>query len=66
MLEPGIGLVEPREHELPAVAVLDVGSMHDHAQHEPLGIDQQMAFPALHLLAAVVAPQPPFSVVLTD
>ena len=40
--------------------------MHFHFQQQPLSIDQQVTFPAFYLLAPVVAPRSPFSVVLAD
>lgn len=54
-------------HLLRPVAVLHVGRMHDHADDQPQGIDDNMALASFNLLASVVtARRPPFSVVLTD
>ena len=39
---------------------------HHRPNYQPLGIHQQMALAPLYLLARVIAPIAPFSVVLTD
>jgi len=40
--------------------------MHDQSDNETQGVDDQMAFPSIDLLASIVSPKPPFSVVFTD
>jgi hypothetical protein len=49
-----------------SVTIHDVGRMHDGAQDQSSGIDQEVAFAPIDLLTAVIAAGPPFSVVLTD
>src|SRR6266568_2869220 len=72
----GIELEQEREHaeqgaqqQRPAVAVLNVGRMHDGVQQQPLRVYQDMALLALNLLARVIAVRidrgPPFSAALT-
>lgn len=48
------------------VTVADIGGMDNELEDESLRIDDQMAFAAIEAFPAVVAAQPPFSVVLTD
>jgi hypothetical protein len=48
------------------VVVLDGGGVDDHHEDQPERIDEQAALAAEEPLTAVVAPRPPFSVVLTD
>jgi hypothetical protein len=57
---------ERRKHELAAALILDVSLMHQHAQDQPSGVEQQMALPAFDLVSAIIATHPPFCVVLTD
>ena len=57
-----------RHHQHAAIAVLDVGSMHDGVDQQALRIDEDVAFLALDLLASIVARRimnPPFSALLT-
>src|SRR5262249_5751769 len=62
-LLPGL---EPEQHQLAPVSICLVCWMDDGLQEEALRIHQDMPLASLHLLAAVVATRPPFSVVLTD
>ena len=52
-----------------AVTILDIGRMHDHVEDQTEGIDKQVAFLALDLLARVIArrvdARPPFSALFT-
>jgi hypothetical protein len=52
--------------QLAAIAVLDVGGVHDQGQDQAQRVDQQMPLAPLDFLARVVPPRPPFSAVLTD
>ncbi len=61
--EPGAQLLDQK---LAAVAVLDVGGMHDQGDDQPEGVHDQMTLAAFDLLARVVPTRPPFSAVLTD
>ncbi|CAN5555380.1 hypothetical protein BH23CHL2_BH23CHL2_33090 [soil metagenome] len=66
--QPGIVVAEPCQDQLPAITILHIGGMDDDREDKAFGIHQQMAFssgyPLVgHLLAAVVAAEPPFSVV---
>ncbi len=54
------------EHQLGAVAFLDIRRMDHHDQQQPQRIDQDVALAAVYVLGGVVAPRPPFSVVFTD
>jgi len=65
-LEPREAPLERRKQELAAAVVLDVGFMDEHVQDQPVGINQQVAFATLDLLAPIVAASPPFCVVFTD
>ena len=40
--------------------------MHHHSQQQAQRIDHDMVLAARHFLARIIAPRPPFSVVLTD
>jgi hypothetical protein len=54
------------EELLRPVTVLDAGGRHHHGQDQPERIDEEVTLAAFDLCARVVAPEPPFSVVLTD
>jgi len=41
-----------------AVAVLDGGGMHEHAEQQPLGVHCNVALAAIHLLCGVIAARP--------
>src|SRR4051812_34069265 len=61
---------EQRPHQQQAaIAVLDVGGVDDRLHQQALGVDQDVALPALDLLARIVARRvdaaPPFSAPLT-
>ena len=64
--EPGEPFQRPAQHELAAVAFLDIRRVHDHGQQHAHRIDQDVALPAVYALRRVVAARPPFSVVRTD
>jgi hypothetical protein len=64
-LQSGVQAAKPTQHELGSVAILHVGDMHDHYQDQPQRVDDQMPLAPFDLLARVVAPRSPFSVVLT-
>ena len=53
------------EHRLRAVAVLDAGRMDYHNEQEPEDIHHDVPLAPPDALAAVIAPEPPFAVVLT-
>ena len=75
---PGIGTVGPNqlearkatqelaEHQLGAIPILNIGGMDHHGQEQSQGIHYNVAFASTNLLARVVTPRPPFSVVFTD
>ena len=65
-LQPGRMADEFGQHQLGSVAVLNIGGMDHHRQHQSQRINYQMAFSALYLLAGVISARPPFSTVLTD
>jgi hypothetical protein len=54
------------EYQAGAIAVGDVGGMHDSAEDQALGVDQEVAFAPTQFLRPIIAAGPPFSVVLTD
>ncbi len=64
-LEPGKSPQQLPQHRLCPIPVLNVRSMHHHGQQQAGGVNHDMALAALHLLAGVIAPRPPFSVVFT-
>ena len=54
------------EQQDAAIAILDVGGMHDGVQQQAEGIYENVALFALDLLARIIAmPGPPFSALLT-
>ena len=52
--------------QLAAIAVLDVGRVHDQRQDQTQRVNDQMTLAALDFLARVVTARPPFSAVFTD
>jgi len=52
--------------QLAAIAVLDVGGVHDQGQDQAQRVDEQMPLAPPDFLARVVPPRPPFSAVLID
>ena len=65
-LEPGKSIQQLYQDQLGSIPVLDVGGMNHHGQKQPGGIHCNVALAPGYLLARVVAPRPPFSVVFTD
>jgi hypothetical protein len=63
MTQPRIEPAHEGDHAEGSVAVLDVGSMHAQADQMAVGVGDDVALAALHLLAGI---GPPLSVVLTD
>ena len=57
---------EDVEEVLCPIAVLHVGRRNDDRQHQPEGIYEEVTLTTLDLLARVIAPDPPCSVVFTD
>ena len=53
------------EHRLGPIAVLDPRRVHQHDQEQPEDIDHDVALAPTDTLAAVIASDPPFSVVFT-
>jgi hypothetical protein len=51
---------------LPTLAIVDVRGMDPHCQHEAERVYQQVPLPSVDPLGAVIAADPPFSVVRTD
>ena len=49
-----------------AIAVWHISGRHDYDEEEAKGIHEDMPLAAFHLLAGIIATEPPFSVVLTD
>lgn len=66
VLEARIACSDPSQEQLPALAVVDVRGVHPHRQDETERIDQEMTLPSVYSLGAVIAADPPFSVVRTD
>jgi len=52
--------------QLPAIAILDIGRMHDRRQDQAQGVDDHMPLAPLAFPARVIIAAPPFSGVLTD
>lgn len=65
-LQPGEAAFEFGQHQLGSIAVLNVGRMHHHGQHQAEGVYDDMTLAAVDLLARVVSTRPPFSTVFTD
>jgi hypothetical protein len=64
--QPRIPMPEDLQELFRTIAVLHPGGRHDHREDQPAGIDEEVTLAAFDLVARVVAPEPPFSVVLTD
>jgi hypothetical protein len=64
--QPAKLVPEDVQESLSPVAVLHTGRRDDHRQHQPEGVNEDVPLAPLDLLARVIAPEPPFSVVLTD
>jgi hypothetical protein len=64
--KPHQGAGEGPEYQFGSVAVLDVGGMDDHAEHQSQGIDDQVTLASTDFLARIVTADPPLDVVLTD
>ena len=58
-----------RDHQYPAVPVLNIGGMNNAVQQQPYRIDKDMPLLAFDLLASIIAVRidagPPFSALLT-
>ena len=65
-LEPRVFPYQFAQHQFGSVAVLDTGSVDDDRHKQAKGVDHHMALAAGDLLTCIIAPGPPFSVVLTD
>ena len=63
--QPGKPSGQLANDQLGPIPVLHIGWVHHHPQQQSLGIHHNMPFAAFHLLACVVPPRPPFSVVFT-
>jgi hypothetical protein len=48
------------------ITVLDTGGGNNHGQDQPEGVHEDVTLAPFDLLARVIAPEPPFSVVFTD
>jgi hypothetical protein len=66
MGEPGIAGGDPGQEQLPAITIVEVGGMDPDRQDQAQGVYQQMPLASVDPLGAVIAPDPPFSVVRTD
>jgi hypothetical protein len=64
-LEPGEVPLELGQHQLGSLGVLEISGMNHYHQQQSQGVHYDMALVASDLLACIVAPRPPFSVVLT-
>ena len=56
---------ECSQHQFGPIAVLDASGMHQHDEEQPQDIDDDVALAPADALAAVIAADPPFSVVFT-
>ena len=59
-------MLEEGQHELAAVAVLDVGRVDHHGDYQSERIDQKVSLAAIDLFARIVTMRAPLSVVFTD
>ncbi len=57
---------EIEQNQLASIPVGDVGRVDDEREDETLRVHQDVPLASLQLLAAVIAREPPFAVVLTD
>jgi len=57
---------ESSEHELRAVAILNVAAVNDDGEDQPERVDDQMALSTLYFLARIVTAAAPREVVFTD
>ena len=58
--------LQREQYELGPVSILDVSRMDPHFEYQAERIHQNMPFSPVYFLARVIAPRPPFSVVLAD
>ena len=65
-LQPPEAALEQSRHQLGPVAVLNVGGMYHHGQHQAQRVYDDMTLATMDFLAGVVATRPPFSTVFTD
>ena len=65
-LEPGVPSGQFTQHQFGSVSVLNIGRVDDDRHKQTKRINYDMALAASDLLARVISPRPPFSVVLTD
>ena len=56
---------EALQEQFRAIAVWHAGGRHDHREDQAEGIDEEMPLAAFDLVAGIVPPDPPVSVVLT-
>jgi hypothetical protein len=67
--QQGIQPKQRRHHQNHAIAVLDIGGMHDGVHEQALSVDQDVPLLTLDFLAAIEARRidaaPPFSALLT-
>jgi hypothetical protein len=66
MFELWVAALNLADNQLPALGVVDVGGMHPHCQNQAERVYQQMPLASIDPLGAVIAADPPFSVVRTD
>ena len=64
-LQPRVQTSELAQHQLGTVTILHIRSVHHHRQNRTERIDDDVSLAPVDLLARVVTPRPPFSVVLT-
>src|SRR6266852_6784404 len=65
LFQPFVLVHDLLDQRLRSRAIRDIGRQHRHREQQPEGVDDDVAFPARDLLAAIEAARPPFSVVLT-
>jgi hypothetical protein len=57
---------EDAKERLGPITIVHTGRRDDDRQHQPQGIDEDVTLTPLDLLARVIPPDPPCSVVFTD
>ena len=63
--QPPKSIAQFLHDKLASIAILDVGSVYNHDQDQPQGINEQVPLTARNLFSSVITAIPPFSAVLT-
>ena len=65
LFQPPLFVLQWLQDRSGPIPILNIRGMHPNFEEEAEGIDQNMPFSTRYFLASIIAPRPPFSVVLT-